>query len=105
MSGLYALAIIGSLCGLATLDYRYGVALFADWRRTLKTVGTMVCFFLAWDIAGIAAGIFYQGKSALLLGPTVLPNVPIEELLFLTLLCYLALLLTQWSHRDISATE
>ena len=53
------------------------------------TVG--VVFFLIWDLFGIANGIFFRGETVGLTGLLLAPELPIEEVLFLTLLCYTTL--------------
>ena len=88
----YLCALIVSLAGLGFLDWRHRIALFADARRTLVTVGVAVGFFLAWDLAGVALGIFFRGDSEYLTGIQVAPEVPLEEVFFLTLLAYQTLL-------------
>lgn len=90
---VYLGALIVSLAGLTTLDWRYRVALFADARRTLATVGIGVAVFLLWDGAGVALGIFFRGDAPYMTGLQVAPEIPVEEVLFLTLLCYQTLLL------------
>jgi lycopene cyclase domain-containing protein len=50
-----------------------------------------VLFFLIWDLAGIGLGIFFRGPSPLVTGILVAPEVPLEEIFFLTLLCYLTM--------------
>ncbi len=91
--GAYLIALLVSLAGLGFLDWRYSVALFADARRTLATVGIGVAVFLVWDLAGVGLGIFFRGESRYLTGLQVAPEVPLEELFFLTLLVYQTLLL------------
>jgi lycopene cyclase domain-containing protein len=92
MSWMYLACLIFSLVGLFLTDYRYKLAFFHDRRRTALTLVLSVVFFLLWDIAGVALDIFFVGDSAYLSGIRVLPEVPIEELFFLTLLCYVTLL-------------
>lgn len=93
MSLLYLAGLVVSLVGLGALDWRYRVALFADARRTLATVGIGVAFFLVWDLVGVGLGIFFRGDSRYLSGVQIAPEVPLEELFFLTLLVYQTLLL------------
>ena len=50
-----------------------------------------VLFFLIWDLAGITLGIFFRGNPGLLTGIQLSPELPLEELFFLTLLCYLTM--------------
>ena len=91
--GAYLAALLVSLAGLGFIDWRHRVAVFADARRTLATVGIGVAVFLAWDLAGVELGIFFRGDSRYLTGIQVAPEVPLEELFFLTLLVYQTLLL------------
>ncbi|TQJ31778.1 lycopene cyclase domain-containing protein [Microbacterium sp. SLBN-146] len=91
MPGLYLAAILLSAAGVALLDARFRLA---AWRRPVPTliavaIGTL--FFLAWDAAGIAAGVFVKGDSPALLGLDLAPHLPLEEPFFLAFLCYLAL--------------
>ena len=90
---LYLAALVVNLLGLATLDWRYRVALFAHARRTAVTVALGVVLFLLWDLAGVGLGIFFIGAAPYLTGWTVAPEVPVEEIAFLTLLVYQTLLL------------
>lgn len=104
MSGLYLAALLVSLSGLGVIDWRYRVALFAQTRRTLAAVGIAVAFFLAWDLVGVGLGIFFIGDAPYLTGLVVAPEVPVEEIFFLILLTYQALLLwlgceRWWSRR------
>ena len=92
MPGAYLIALLVSLAGVTAADYRWRIALFQNPKRTLATLGLGVAAFLVWDLAGIGLGIFFKGHSSLLLGIDVLPQVPLEELFFLTLLCYTLLL-------------
>lgn len=99
----YLAALLVSLAGLGFLDWRHRLALFADARRTLATVGVGIAVFLAWDLAGVGLGIFFRGDSRYLTGIQVAPEVPVEELFFLTLLVYQTLLLwLAWSRRSDS---
>ena len=93
MSGAYLAGLVVSLAGLGLLDWRYRVALFAEARRTLATVGIGVAVFLAWDLVGVGLGIFFRGDSRFLTGVQIAPEVPLEELFFLTLLVYQTLLI------------
>ena len=90
---LYLIALGVSLLGLGTLDWRHRVALFADARRTLVTLALAVAFFLLWDLVGVGLGIFFIGDAPYLSGWVVAPEVPVEEIAFLTLLTYQTLLL------------
>ena len=100
MQGWYLGALIFSLLGMALLDYRYKIALFANPLRTAATLGGSVLAFLLWDLICIEARVFFEGQNDLLLGLRIYPHLPIEEPLFLLLLCYVSLILfrlaTRW---------
>ena len=91
MSWVYLVAIVVSTLGMGVLDWRYKLALWADFRRTIVTVAIGVTVFIIWDIFGIALGIFFSGQSEFMTGVYLAPEFPIEELLFLTFLCYFTL--------------
>jgi lycopene cyclase domain-containing protein len=92
---LYLLALLISIAGLATLDYRYRLAFWLDRRRTVLTIAIGIAVFICWDLIGIKLGIFFHGNSQYALPFRILPEFPIEELFFLTLLCYVSLLVYQ----------
>ena len=86
--GLYLLALIVSLLGLVGLDRRHKLVFFRDWLSGAVAISSGVIFFLIWDLFGIANGIFFRGESEALTGLLLAPELPLEEVLFLTLLCY-----------------
>lgn len=89
----YLVGLLISIAGMATLDWRYKLAFWYDRKRTLITLAICIGIFLVWDILGIALGIFLHGNSELSLPIRLFPEFPIEELFFLTLLCYCTLVI------------
>lgn len=89
----YLAALVFSCLGMGVLDRRYSLALFYNSRRTLATIGVGVVIFTIWDIAGIALGIFFSGQTQYLSGLYLGPEYPLEELIFLTFLCYFTLVM------------
>ena len=89
----YLTALLVSLAGLATLDWRFRVAAFDQPRRALITVAVAVAVFLVWDLVGVGLGIFFIGDAPYLSGIVIAPEVPLEEVFFLVLLTYQTLLL------------
>lgn len=89
MSFVYLLALLVSVLGTGALDRRHRVAVFggAPW-RSLIIVGVAVGFFLAWDVVGIAQGVFFRGSGPWMTGVLLGPELPLEELFFLVLLSY-----------------
>ena len=62
-------------------------------------------FFLAWDAVGIATGVFLKGDSPALLGIDLAPHLPLEEIFFLTFLCYLALVVWAGAERVLDRLQ
>jgi lycopene cyclase domain-containing protein len=91
----YLAILVVSLAGLAIIDWRHKLAFWHNRKRTLLTVGIGVAVFTLWDIAGIGLGIFRHGNSPYTLPLRLGLEFPLEELLFLTLLCYVTLILFQ----------
>ena len=93
MTFAYLTALVLSLVGLGLIDRRQQLALFAgEVKRTLLTVAIGVGFFLYWDVVGIAQGVFFRGAGPYQTGVLIGEELPLEEVFFLTLLCYVLLL-------------
>ena len=103
MSGAYAAALLVSLAGMLTIDRRLGLVVFAAPRRALAVLAVGVAFFLLWDLAGIGAGVFFRGPGEYLTGLQLAPELPVEEALFLTLLCHVTLCLYVAAQRWLQA--
>ena len=88
----YLAAILFSTFGMGVLDKRFALALFHDARRTIITIAIGVAVFIAWDVLGITMGIFFSGNSPYTTGLYLAPEFPVEELFFLTFLCYFTLI-------------
>lgn len=91
MQFAYLAAILFGFTGMGLLDWRYRLAFFHDARRAAVTLAIGVMIFIIWDVLGISLGIFFSGKSAYMSGIYLAPEFPIEELFFLTFLCYFTL--------------
>lgn len=91
MSGFYLLGLLVSIAGLVGLDARFRLFLFAAPVRALAVLAVGVAGFLLWDIIGISAGIFFEGNRSLLVGLDLAPQLPVEEVAFLVLLCETAM--------------
>lgn len=92
MSALYLACLLVSLIGCLVADIRFKVAIAVETRRTVLSVLCGTVFFLIWDMVGVQSGIFFRGQTEYLLGFMLAPEVPIEEVFFLLLLCYSTLL-------------
>ena len=91
MGFLYLGALLVSLGCMMLLDSRFRLFFWADARRASIVLIIGVAFFLAWDLAGIGLSIFYRGETDFMTGVLLAPELPIEEVFFLTLLCYVAM--------------
>ncbi len=93
LTGLaYLGALALSLTGLAIIDRRWRLAFWAAPKRAALCLVIGVVGFLLWDVAGLLLGIFTRGESPHMTGLLLAPDLPVEEAVFLTLLCYVALL-------------
>lgn len=84
----YLACLLVSIAGLVAIDFRNRLALPTAPLATIFTVLIALGFFLAWDVVGIANGIFFRGDSPNLSGLLIAPELPIEEVFFLILLSY-----------------
>ena len=95
----YAACLLVSIAGMAILDWRYRLFWWADRRRAAIVHLGGFAVFVAWDVHGIAAGIFKRGDSPYMTGWNLAPHLPVEELLFLFFLCWLTMVLYTGSGR------
>lgn len=87
----YLAALLVSIFGVATLDRRFTLFVFRDPARGAVTLLVGVVFFLVWDLVGIDLGIFFRGETAFMTGWQLYPELPVEEVFFLVLLCWLTM--------------
>ncbi len=95
----YFLALAASAAGVLSLDWRYKLAFWYDWRRASLTIASSIIFFVLWDMAGISLGIFFGGDSPYTPAVMLWHKFPPEEILFLFLLCHLTLVMYQGGAR------
>ena len=84
----YLAALAVALTGMVLLDRRFTLFFWRDARRAGVVLVSGVVFFLVWDLGGILLGIFFRGQTDFMTGLLIGPELPIEEVFFLTLLCY-----------------
>jgi lycopene cyclase domain-containing protein len=91
MGFVYLTLLLVTLGCMMLVDRRWRLFFWRD--RTAAAVTTLVgvAFFLAWDVAGISQGIFFRGETSIMTGILIAPELPVEEVFFLTLLCYLTM--------------
>ena len=96
MNLVYLGALLISIAGMIAIDVRHKLFFAVAPARAAIVLAVGVAFFLVWDVAGIDLGIFFRGNPGLLTGVLLAPELPLEELFFLTLLCYLTMNVYGW---------
>ncbi len=91
MSFAYLAALLIALTGMVLLDRRFVLFFWQDRIRATIVLAAGVAFFLIWDLAGVGLGVFFRGQTPFMTGAVIAPEVPVEEVLFLALLCYLTM--------------
>jgi lycopene cyclase domain-containing protein len=91
MPFVYLAALGVALTGMVMLDRRFSLFFWRDAARAGIVLGSGVVFFLVWDLFGIGLGIFFRGETSFMTGLQLAPELPVEELFFLILLCYLTM--------------
>jgi lycopene cyclase domain-containing protein len=102
MGFLYLAALLVALTGMVMLDRRFRLFFWRDPRRAVVVLLVGVAFFIVWDLAGVGLGIFFRGETAFMTGVQVAPEVPLEEVFFLTLLCYLTMNVYSFAEQRLS---
>lgn len=86
MGALYLIALLVSLGCMLLLDWRFRLFFWRDAVSASVVTAVGLAFFLVWDVAGIANGIFLRGDAAIATGLVLAPELPIEEPVFLLFL-------------------
>lgn len=93
IAGAYLGALLVALACIALVDRRLRLVLWADGRRAAVVLAIGIAFFLLWDVLAIGAGFYERGGSRAMTGVMLAPDLPLEELVFVTFLSYLTLVL------------
>lgn len=101
MNWAYSAVLLFSTFGMIMLDQKYSLAFFNNSLRASLTVFIGVALFIAWDISGIIAGIFFTGPSPYITGIMLGPDFPLEELFFLVFLCYFTLIIFRLAEEKV----
>lgn len=88
MTLLYLGGLLVGLAGMVVLDLRFRLFFRRAPLRAAIVLIVGVAFFLVWDLAGIGLGVFFPGRATIVTGVLLAPGLPVEEVLFLALLCY-----------------
>lgn len=93
MAVIYLVSLLVSLACMVLLDRRFRLVLWRAPRAGAATLAVGLGLFLAWDLAAIASRHYAAGQSAGMTGIMLAPELPVEEILFITFLSYLTLVL------------
>lgn len=102
MTFAYLGALVISLLGTGLIDFRHRLAFFSRPLQSSISIGITVVVLLAIDLVGISLGIFFRGQTEYLSGILLAPELPLEEVFFLTLLSYTTLVVYLWAKRGSS---
>ncbi len=109
MPGVYLGLLIFSCAGMVVLDWRHRLFFWKSPMRAACVLAVGLLGFIAWDVWGIGERIFFRGDSPLLVGVNVGHEFPVEELFFLTLLCYMTMnlysALSRWESGRANRTD
>lgn len=92
-SAVYLLALLVPLVCMGLLDRRFRLVLWRAPRRGAIVLGAGIVLFLLWDLSAIASGHYRMGAGEWMTGILLGPELPLEELVFITFLSYHALVL------------
>lgn len=101
----YLIALLAAAAGVAALDVRFRLVFRRSPRAAALTVAAGTLFFLAWDLAAIAAGVFEHRPSPLMTGLMLGPELPVEEPVFLAFFSYAALALYAGAARMLTGSR
>lgn len=102
MIGLAYLAVQAiSFAGIAVIDHRWKLAFFRARAATVLAVTAAVSLFLTWDVLGVRSGVFFRGQTDFMTGLQIAPEIPVEEIVFLAFLSYLALVCATGATRAV----
>ena len=99
MRVVYLLVLLAAIFCMVLVDRRFRLVLWRAPRRATAVLLIGLAFFLAWDLLGIALGIFARGTTTIATGIVLAPELPLEELFFLAFLCYLTMVLVSGFRR------
>ncbi|MCX6806401.1 MAG: lycopene cyclase domain-containing protein [Patescibacteria group bacterium] len=91
MKFMYLAILLFSIFGMTLIDYRYKLIFFNTPRAAAMSIAIVMTLLLVADIIGINWNIFSTNSryvAGVFIGSE---NLPIEEFLFLFLLCYFIL--------------
>lgn len=96
MNYLYLAILFLGISGLVLIDYKAKLAFFDNPTAAAKSIVITMAVLLFVDVIGVSWGIFATNQRFVSGINLANPNLPIEEIFFLFLLCYFVLLLANF---------
>ena len=90
---VYLLSLAFVLVCMALTDRRWKLFFWADARRAAIVFAAGFALFLVWDLVALQHELYERGRSELMTGIEVAPELPVEELFFVAFLPYLTMVL------------
>jgi lycopene cyclase domain-containing protein len=90
---VYLLSLVFVLLCMALTDRRWKLFFWADARRAAVVFAFGFAFFLVWDLVALHYELYERGRSELMTGIEVAPELPLEELFFVAFLPYVTMVL------------
>lgn len=103
MGIVYLASLLVSLGCMLLLDRRFRLFFWRDALSASVVTVVGLVFFLLWDVAGIAGGIFFRGEGAIATGIVLAPEMPLEEPVFLVFLVVCTMILYTGAVRVLGA--
>lgn len=100
---VYLGSLVVVLGCMALVDRRWKLFFWADPRRAAVVFVFGFTLFLAWDVVALHFELYERGRSGLMTGIEVAPELPVEELLFVAFLPYLTMVLHGLGRRLLDA--
>lgn len=102
MGVVYLAALLLSLGCMLLLDWRFRLFFWRDAVSAAVVTAVGLVFFLIWDIAGIASGIFFRGDGMIATGLVLAPELPLEEPIFLLFLVVCTMIIYAGAERVLT---
>ncbi|MGN7164020.1 C50 carotenoid gamma-cyclase subunit alpha CrtYg [Micrococcus luteus] len=90
---IYLLALLGVIGCMLLVDRRFELFLWHRPLPALLVLAAGVAYFVAWDLWGIAEGVFLHRQSPYMTGVMLAPQLPLEEGFFLLFLSQITMVL------------
>ena len=102
---VYLVSLVLVLTCMALVDRRWKLFFWADARRATVVFAFGFVLFLAWDLVALHFELYERGRSELMTGVEVAPDLPVEELFFVAFLPYLTMVLHGLGRRLLRVEE